>query len=102
MGIEKSIKTQHKSNIYKGKIHSIENSLEAIFVNYGRLKHGFLPFKEFCINKKQNVNYDYFKINNFIKQKYIMIQIIKEERKNKGAYLTTFISLSGCYLVLIP
>uniref|UniRef100_UPI003F5CE976 ribonuclease E n=1 Tax=Candidatus Fukatsuia anoeciicola TaxID=2994492 RepID=UPI003F5CE976 len=95
---------QKKSNIYKGKIIRIEPSLEAAFVDYGAEKHGFLPLKE--------ISRDYFSSNSScnrvnIKEviregQEIIIQIDKEERGNKGAALTTFISLAGSYLVLMP
>ncbi|QJC29387.1 ribonuclease E [Enterobacteriaceae endosymbiont of Plateumaris pusilla] len=96
-----------KSNIYKGKIIHIEQSLEAVFVDYGTKKHGFLPFKEInyknitddsnnIILKKKNIK-EYL-----YKGKELIVQINKEERGNKGASLTTFISLAGTYLVLMP
>lgn len=98
---------QKKSNIYKGKIVRIEPSLEAVFVNYGVDKHGFLPVKE--------ISHEYFlstalsSCNNKLNIKEILfegqeliVQIDKEERGSKGAALTTFISLAGSYLVLMP
>ncbi len=81
-----------KLNIYKGKITHIEPSLEAVFVDYGEKKNGFLPIKE--INKK------YFK--KLYKGKEILVQINKEERLNKGALLTTFITLVNSNLILMP
>ena len=105
LDIERLGKTQKKSNIYKGKITRIEPSLEACFVNYGMEKHGFLPLKE--------INPSYFKrkvadnekpqIKQVLKEgQEVLVQVDKEERGNKGAALTTYISLAGCYLVLMP
>lgn len=97
---------QKKSNIYKGIITRIEPSLEAAFVDYGVHKHGFLPLKE--------ISPEYFPKNYFSEKRElnikdiisegqeIIVQINKEERGNKGAALTTFISLAGSYLVLMP
>ncbi|QJC28047.1 Rne/Rng family ribonuclease [Enterobacteriaceae endosymbiont of Plateumaris braccata] len=97
---------QRKSNIYKGKIIHIEQSLEAVFVDYGAKKHGFLPFKEIT-NKYITNNLNHIILNKNIKEylyegKELIVQINKEERGNKGATLTTFISLAGTYLVLMP
>lgn len=97
---------QKKSNIYKGKITRIEPSLDAAFVDYGSEKHGFLPIKEVSNEYfKYRDNSTSIKIN--IKDivyegQEIIVQIDKEERGNKGAALTTFISLAGSYLVLMP
>ncbi|CAL4322855.1 Ribonuclease E [Buchnera aphidicola (Eriosoma grossulariae)] len=94
-----------KSNIYKGKITRIEPSLEAVFVDYGLEKHGFLPLKEISHSYlSQDYSLDSnFNIKNFLKEgQEIIVQIDKEERGNKGAALTTFISLAGSYLVLMP
>jgi len=97
---------QKKANIYKGKIARIEPSLEAAFVDYGAERHGFLPFKE--------ISREYFKpdaqdasgrlsIKDAVAEgQEVIIQIDKEERGNKGAALSTFISLAGRYLVLMP
>jgi len=96
---------QKKSNIYKGKIARIEPSLEAAFVDYGEEKHGFLPLKEisknyfpkgFIYNLRFNIQ-DILHIG-----QEVIVQISKEERGTKGAALTTFISLAGSYLVLMP
>ncbi|QJC32768.1 Rne/Rng family ribonuclease [Enterobacteriaceae endosymbiont of Donacia semicuprea] len=107
LNIENFKHKKKKSNIYKGKITRVELSLEAVFVDYGVNKHGFLPIKE--ITEEYLPNYDnqniYNKINikNFLPiGKEIIIQISKEERGHKGASLTTFISLVGSYLVLMP
>ncbi|QJC34394.1 Rne/Rng family ribonuclease [Enterobacteriaceae endosymbiont of Donacia crassipes] len=106
LDIEDSNHKQKKSNIYKGKITRIEPSLEAVFVDYGVDKHGFLPIKEITKEYLPN-NYENFynKINfkdSLLIGKEIIVQINKEERGKKGASLTTFISLAGSYLVLMP
>lgn len=96
---------QKKSNIYKGKIARIEPSLEAAFVDYGEEKHGFLPLKEisknyFPIHCIQSLR---FNIKDILREEQeVIVQIHKEERGTKGAALTTFISLAGSYLVLMP
>jgi ribonuclease E len=90
-----------KSNIYKGTISRVEPSLEAAFVNFGRSRHGFLPFKEISQDiftpGKQKTSRDCIESG-----KEIVIQIDKEERGTKGAALTTYLSLAGKYLVLLP
>ncbi len=94
-----------KANIYKGKITHIEPSLEAVFVDYGAKRHGFLPFKEIAHEYFSNDHTfnNHVNIKNMLYEKQEMIvQIDKEERGNKGAVLTTFISLAGSYLVLMP
>ncbi|QJC33981.1 Rne/Rng family ribonuclease [Enterobacteriaceae endosymbiont of Donacia cinerea] len=104
LDIENSNYIQKKSNIYKGKITRIEPSLEAVFVDYGVEKHGFLPIKEITKEYFSNQNL-YNKLNlkdSLLLGKEIIVQINKEERGNKGASLTTFISLAGSYLVLMP
>jgi ribonuclease E len=106
--IEVPSKEQKKSNIYKGIITHVEPSLEAAFVNYGAEKHGFLPFKEISPlyrNLQEGVENDGRRpaIKDLIKEgQEIVVQIEKEERGNKGAALTTYISLAGTYLVLMP
>ncbi len=98
-------KKKKKSNIYKGKITRIEQSLEAVFVNYGENKNGFLPIKEISckyIKKKNNNSENSNNISNLYKGQEITVQINKEERGNKGAFLTTYISLIGNYLILMP
>jgi ribonuclease E len=106
LDIEVPSREQKKSNIYKGKITRIEPSLEAVFVNYGAERHGFLPFKELSkIYFSDNAKDDNGKINikDAIKvDQEIIVQIEKEERGNKGAALTTFISLAGRFLVAMP
>ena len=106
--IEIPSKEQKKSNIYKGIITRVEPSLEAAFINYGADKHGFLPFKEISPLYRQlqeGVEVDGRRpaIKDLIKEgQEILVQIEKEERGNKGAALTTYISLAGTYLVLMP
>ena len=106
LDIEVPFREQKKSNIYKGKITRIEPSLEAAFVNYGAERHGFLPFKEISkIYYKEDVDSDGGKlsIKDAIKvDQEIIVQIEKEERSNKGAALTSFISLAGRFLVAMP
>jgi len=104
LDIETPSREQKKSNIYKGRITRVEPGLEAAFVDYGAERHGFLPFKE--INRS---NFDPQADNNrpnireaIREGQDIVIQVEKEERGNKGAALTTFISLAGRYLVLMP
>ena len=101
--IEVPSKEQKKSNIYKGIITRVEPSLEAAFVNYGAEKHGFLPFKE-IVPEYRGVSDNEEKANKIgIREgQEIVVQIEKEERGNKGAALTTYISLAGTYLVLMP
>ena len=106
LDIENRTREQKKSNIYKGKITRVEPSLEAAFVDYGAERHGFLPLKE--------ISREYFKkgasseggrvrIQDAIKEgQEVLVQVEKEERGSKGAALTTFMSLAGRYLVLMP
>lgn len=107
LDIEHKSREQRKSNIYKAKITRVEPSLEAVFVDYGADRHGFLPFKEIAKefhtgNGKKSEN-GRPNIRDCIKEgQEIVVQIEKEERSNKGAALTTFISLAGRFLVLMP
>jgi len=106
LDIESSSREQKKANIYKGRITRVEPSLEAAFVDFGADRHGFLPLKE--------ISKEYFKkspgqiegkvnIKEVIAEgQEVIVQVDKEERGNKGAALTTFISLAGRYLVLMP
>ena len=104
LSIEIPSKEQKKANIYKGRISRIEPSLEACFVDYGSERHGFLPLKE--------ISKEYFKggqapggrnIRELLDEgQEVIVQVEKEERGNKGAALTTFISLAGRFLVLMP
>ena len=97
---------QKKANIYKGKITRIEPSLEAVFIDYGAQRHGFLPFKEIAkqyltgstsTHKEKPTLKDMLSVG-----QEMLVQIEKEERGNKGAALTTYISLAGRFLVLMP
>jgi len=95
-----------KANIYKGRITRVEPSLEAAFVEYGADRHGFLPLKEVAhsyFNPKSLENNRRPSIKEALREgQEIVIQVEKEERGNKGAALTTFISLAGRYMVLMP
>src|SRR5690606_17688418 len=106
LDIENRTRVQKKANIYKGTITRVEPSLEAAFVDFGAERHGFLPLKE--------ISKEYFyrgasesngraKIKDLVKEgTEVIVQVEKEERGNKGAALTTFISLAGRYMVLMP
>ncbi len=105
LDIESTNREQKKANIYKGRVTRVEPSLEAAFVDYGAERHGFLPLKE--------IAKEYFatkpergkrpSIRDLVKEgSEVIVQVEKEERGNKGAALTTFISLAGRYLVLMP
>ena len=104
LNIELPASERTKANIYKGQITRIEPSLEAAFVNYGAERHGFLPLKE--------ISSEYFiadagsgkpNIKDVLKEgQDIVVQVDKEERGNKGAALTTFVSLAGRFIVLKP
>src|SRR5690349_8952858 len=102
--IEQPSKEQKKSNIYKGKITRLEPSLEAAFVDYGAERHGFLPLKEISRDYFQpGVDHNKAGLKELLKEgQEIVVQVDKEERGNKGAALTTFISLAGRYMVLMP
>ena len=102
--IETTGREQRKSNIYKGVITRIEPSLEACFVNYGEERHGFLPFKEVARSYfREGVDIRNASIRDALREgQEIVVQVEKEERGNKGAALTSFISLAGRYLVLMP
>lgn len=102
--IETTGREQRKSNIYKGVITRIEPSLEACFVNYGEERHGFLPFKEVARSYfREGVDVRNASIKDALREgQEIVVQVEKEERGNKGAALTSFISLAGRYLVLMP
>ncbi|HEY0942682.1 MAG TPA: Rne/Rng family ribonuclease [Steroidobacter sp.] len=104
LDVEVPSREQKKANVYKGRITRVEPSLEACFVDYGAERHGFLPLKE--------VSREYFKdgqspgrgnIRDLLSEgQEVIVQVEKEERGNKGAALTTFISLAGRFLVLMP
>src|SRR5687768_218067 len=104
LDIESSAKEQRKSNIYKGVITRVEPSLEAAFVDYGGERHGFLPFKEVArAYFKSGVDVGRARIQDAISEgQEVIVQVDKDERGTKGAALTTFISLAGRYLVLMP
>jgi ribonuclease E len=102
--IEIEGREQRKGNIYKAVVTRVEPSLEACFVDYGEDRHGFLPFKE--ISKQfftQGVPVNQARISDVIREgQELVVQVEKEERGNKGAALTTFVSLAGRYVVLMP
>ncbi len=102
--IESAGREQRKGNIYKGVITRIEPSLEACFVNYGEERHGFLPFKEVARSYfKEGIDVRNASIKDALREgQEIIVQVEKEERGQKGAALTSFISLAGRYLVLMP
>jgi len=104
LDIESAAKEQRKSNIYKAVITRIEPSLEAAFVDYGAERHGFLPFKEIARSYFQpGVEASKASIREALKEgQELIVQVEKDERGNKGAALTTYISLAGRYLVLMP
>ncbi|HLS43384.1 MAG TPA: Rne/Rng family ribonuclease [Paenalcaligenes sp.] len=104
LDIETAGREQRKGNIYKGVITRIEPGLEACFVSYGEDRHGFLPFKEVARTYfKEGVDVRSARIQDALTEgQELIIQVEKEERGNKGAALTTFISLAGRYLVLMP
>ncbi|MDO9277604.1 MAG: Rne/Rng family ribonuclease [Polaromonas sp.] len=102
--IEVEGREQRKGNIYKAVVTRVEPSLEACFVDYGEDRHGFLPFKEISRNYfAAGVPVGQARINDVIREgQELMVQVEKEERGNKGAALTTFVSLAGRYVVLMP
>ncbi len=104
LDIEIPSREQKKANIYKGRITRVEQSLEACFVDYGAERHGFLPLKE--ISREYfaaGVDHHKAGIRELLKEgQEVVVQVEKEERGNKGAALTTFISLAGRYMVLMP
>ena len=104
LDIESAGKEQKKSNIYKGIVTRVEPSLEAAFIEYGTDRHGFLPFKEIArAYFKPGVDVGRARIQDAISEgQELIVQVEKDERGNKGAALTTFISLAGRYLVLMP
>ncbi len=106
LDIENRARVQKKANIYKGRITRIEPSLEAAFVNFGADRHGFLPLKEISkeyFSKQPSEINGRINIKDVINEGIeVIVQVDKEERGNKGAALTTMISLAGRYLVLMP
>jgi ribonuclease E len=104
LDIEIPSREQKKANIYKGRITRVEQSLEACFVDYGAERHGFLPLKEIADQYfTPGLNPNKSSIRELLKEgQELVVQVEKEERGNKGAALTTFISLAGRYMVLMP
>ena len=106
LDIEVPSQEQKKANVYKARITRVEPSLEACFVDFGSERHGFLPLKEICpdsYHPSANKIEGKISIRDAVKQgQQIIVQVEKEERGNKGAALTTYISLAGRYLVLMP
>ena len=105
LDIEVPSREQRKANIYKGKITRIEPSLEAAFVDYGAQRHGFLPLKEISSEYfvREPEQGERVQIKDVLKEgQEIVVQVDKEERGNKGAALTTYMSLAGRFLVLMP
>ncbi|MFV9931219.1 MAG: ribonuclease E/G [Francisella endosymbiont of Hyalomma asiaticum] len=102
LNIENVDREQKKANIYKGYISRIESSLNAIFVNYGEEKNGFLPFKEVSEYYLKDVPNGDNIAPLLLEGQELIVQIDKEERGDKGAALTTFITLAGSYMVLLP
>ncbi|HEY8624090.1 MAG TPA: Rne/Rng family ribonuclease [Casimicrobiaceae bacterium] len=103
LDIESASKEQRKSNIYKAVITRVEPSLEACFVDYGADRHGFLPFKEISRDCLREGDGGKNRIQDQLKDgQELIVQVDKDERGNKGAALTTYISLAGRYLVLMP
>jgi ribonuclease E len=107
LDIESAIRAEKKGNIYKGRVTRVEPSLEAAFVDYGMTRQGFLPFKEIARSKFKNVAPEtpmaQVRIQDAISEgQEFLVQVEKDERGTKGAALTTFISLAGRYLVLMP
>ncbi len=105
LSIEIPSREQKKSNIYKGRVTRVEPSLEAAFVDYGAQRHGFLPLKEVSKDyfQAQNPSQGRMNIKDLLREgQELIVQVEKEERGNKGAALTTFISLAGRFLVLMP
>ena len=107
LDLESAVRAQKKGNIYKCVVTRVEPSLEAAFVNYGADRHGFLPFKEiyrgYFQNYSSNTPLSKVNIKDVIKEgQELIVQVEKDERGNKGAALTTFISLAGRFLVLMP
>ncbi|SMN00907.1 Ribonuclease E [uncultured Candidatus Thioglobus sp.] len=105
LNIETSLNQKHKGNIYKGKISRVEQSLEAAFVDYGKERQGFLPFKEVSEALCAGVTPkgEKLTISDVLKEgQEIIIQVEKEERGNKGAALSTYVNLAGAYMIMTP
>jgi ribonuclease E len=106
LDIETTQRESRKANIYKGRITRVEPSLEAAFIDYGAERHGFLPLKEISreyFDPSVDISSGKINIKDVLKEgQELVVQVVKEERGNKGAALTTFISMAGRYLVLMP
>ena len=106
LDIENRSREQKKGSIYKAKVTRVEPSLEAAFVDFGADRHGFLPFKEISrayFSKQPSPNQGRVNIQDVINEgQECLVQVEKEERGNKGAALSTFMSLAGRYMVLMP
>ena len=105
LNIETSLNQKTKGNIYKARISRVEQSLEAAFIDYGKEKHGFLPFKEVSEFFAHGITPkgDKLTISDILKEgQEIIVQVEKEERGNKGAALSTYINLAGAYMILTP
>ena len=107
LDIESTAYQQKKGNVYKGKVTRVEPSLEAAFVDYGMERQGFLPLKEisriYFSDMEEGTPMSQVRIKDVIKEgQELIVQVEKEARGTKGAALTTFISLAGRYLVLMP
>src|SRR5690554_5304802 len=105
LDIEVPSREQRKANIYKGRITRLEPSLEAAFVDYGAARHGFLPLKEISPEyfTREPAPGERINIKDVLREgQEIVVQVDKEERGTKGAALTTYISLAGRFLVLMP
>jgi ribonuclease E len=102
LNIETTLNRKTKGNIYKGKISRVEKSLEAAFVDYGKERQGFLPFKEVSESLYNGAKSkgDKVSISDVLKEgQEIIVQVEKEERGNKGAALSTFMNLAGAYMI---
>ncbi len=107
LDIDKLSSERKKGNIYKGKIARIEPGLDAVFVDYGEPKHGFLPFREIApayykVNQSNEARNDSTSQKSLRQGQSLLVQVQRETRDNKGAALTTFLSLAGRYLVFMP
>ena len=103
LDIENINEVRRKGNIYKGIVTRVEPSLGAAFINFGADRHGFLPFKEVAPQFYPKDKKGRLSITDCLyKNQEIIVQVEKEERGNKGAALTTFVSLAGRFLVLMP
>ncbi len=107
LDIERHGQEKKKANIYKGRVTRVEPSLEAVFVEYGAKRQGFLPLKEIAPDYQRDAKRSKpdqkLSVKDLIKEgQELMVQIEKEERGTKGAALSTYITLAGCYLVLLP